>query len=292
MAHNLAFGKIHIIEWLRAGSHKGDQRGDRRTGEEVYGELRTLLPTCGVQMDVRLYCVSSRATFLNCLARIKREFDVSRRIPLLQIETHGDDKGIGPNRDDGLTWPKLMDALTPLNVATGVWLPVVLSACHGIWGIRMAQPIARSPFFALLGPNRQVQPGEIVRGMRAFYRCLLEDKDGPRAMQMMNNIVDPDKTTFAIFNCEQLFRYVWEDYFASATDEKWIAARVEENIESAKAKRPRSESELAELRVYLRNYILDHPARFEESRRHFFMIDLYPENDARFNLQPTPKPAR
>jgi hypothetical protein len=41
----------------------------------------------------------------------------------------------------------------------------------------------------------------------------------------------------------------------------------------------------------MRNYILDHPARFEESRRHFFMIGLYPENAGRFNLVATPKAA-
>jgi hypothetical protein len=109
-------------------------------------------------------------------------------------------------------------------------------------------------------------------------------------MQMLNNIVDPDKTTFGIFNCEQLFRNVWESYFADATDENWIAARVEQAVESAIAKRPRSEAELASLRVYMRNYILDHPARFEESRRYFFMIDLYPENAARFNLVAIPTP--
>ena len=66
---------------------------------------------------------------------------------------------------------------------------------------------------------------------------------------MLNNIVDPDKTTFGIFNCEQLFRDVWNGYFADAMDEKWIAARVEQAVESAKAKRPRSESERAGPRV-------------------------------------------
>ena len=52
---------------------------------------------------------------------------------------------------------------------------------------------------------------------------------------MLNNIVNPDKTTFGIFNCEQLFRDVWDGYFADAMDEKWIAARVEQAVESAKA---------------------------------------------------------
>jgi hypothetical protein len=49
-----------------------------------------------------------------------------------------------------------------------------------------------------------------------------------------------------------------------------------------------TQAEIDFLRTYMRNYILDHPARFEESRRYFFMIDRYPENDARFNLVVTP----
>jgi hypothetical protein len=147
----------------------------------------------------------------------------------------------------------------------------------------------RSPFLALLGPNRPVSPGEIVRGMRAFYRGVFEHKDGTRAVQMLNNIVDPDRTTFGFFNVEQLFRrQVWDGCLADTSTEERVAARVEQAVVTAQAKRPRSSPELAGLRVYMRNYILDHPARFEESRRHFFMIDLYPENAARFNLVLTP----
>src|SRR6185295_11898719 len=99
----------------------------------------------------------------------------------------------------------------------------------------------------------------IVRGMRAFYRGVFEHKDGSRAMEMLNNIVDPDRTTFDIFNCEQLFRDVWEGYFADSIDEKQIDARVERALELAEAKGRRSESERAGLRVYMRSYILDHP---------------------------------
>jgi hypothetical protein len=38
----------------------------------------------------------------------------------------------------------------------------------------------------------------------------------------------------------------------------------------------------------MRAYVLDYEARFEESRRHCFFIDLFPTNDARFNLVLTP----
>lgn len=42
-------------------------------------------------------------------------------------------------------------------------------------------------------------------------------------------------------------------------------------------------------RQRMHEFIADQPARFEESRRHFFMIDLFPENGARFNLTVTPR---
>jgi len=239
-------------------------------------------------VEATLHRVSSRASFLARLDRIREDLRSSRRLPLLQIETHGDDDGIGISDENGLTWSELMEALTPLNQATRVRLPVVLAACNGIWGIKMAQPMQRSPFMALLGPNRKVSEGEIVRGMREFYRGILEFKDGTRALQMLNNTVDPDKNTFGIFNVEQLFESVWNNYLEDASVEQVVAERVEQAVERAKAKRPRSAAELAHFRPYVKNYMLDHPARFEESRRLFFMIDLYPENDARFQLKLSP----
>jgi len=46
---------------------------------------------------------------------------------------------------------------------------------------------------------------------------------------------------------------------------------------------PPREETLARQRMH--DFITDQPTRFEESRRHFFMIDLYPENAAPFNLE-------
>jgi hypothetical protein len=39
----LAFGKIHIIEWLKPANRKTGERGERRTGKEIYEELRPLI---------------------------------------------------------------------------------------------------------------------------------------------------------------------------------------------------------------------------------------------------------
>ena len=205
-------------------------------------------------------------------------------MPLLQIETHGDgDSGIGPSDKDGLTWPELMAALTPLNQLTGVRLPVILSACHGIWGIKMAEPMERSPFFALMGPDRKVTPGEVVRGMRQFYRGIFEKKDGTVAMRMLNNIIRMRITRHSASTTSSSCSGM-SGTGTSLPHQLRSRSQTYRAGGSAGAKRPRSQAEIDHLRGYMREWILDYHARFEESRRHFFYIDLHPRNDARFNL--------
>ena len=73
----------------------------------------------------------------------------------------------------------------------------------------------------------------------------MEYSDGTRAMRMLNGIVDPDKTTFGIYNCEQLSRSVWDWYLESLSTEAQVQERVDHALAEAIKKRPRTEAELA-----------------------------------------------
>jgi hypothetical protein len=122
MDNRLVLGKILIIEWLLPADPATGRAQDRRTGEEVYRELKLLIPDTGSRVELAFHSVATRAEFVDLLERIEQESRASGKVPLLQIETHGDEEGIGPSHADGLTWPELMTALTPLNLATGVRL--------------------------------------------------------------------------------------------------------------------------------------------------------------------------
>jgi len=282
MAHHLVFGKIHIIEWLWDNDPETGEP-DRRTGRELYDELRKMIAEAKSPMQVILHRVGSRNAFLNRLKRIEQDFTSSKRIPLLHIETHGYGEGIGLG-EDGLDWPDLMEALTPLNLATGCWLPVFLSACEGVQGTEMAQVMRRAPYYAILGPQRDVYPSEVLRGLRAFYRKVIVDGDGMKAMDYLNATIDPDADTFQIFNCEQLFRTIWRWYLDGKTVDEIMGPVFEEMLARRHAERPMTDTEVVEMREYVGRYVRDYRPRFEESRRHFFMIDRFPGNNARFNL--------
>jgi hypothetical protein len=177
-----------------------------------------------------------------------------------------------------------MEALTPLNLATGCWLPVFLAACEGVRGAEMAQVMRRAPFYAILGPKRDVYPSEVLRELRAFYRKVIVDADGLKAMTFLNAMIDPDEDTFQIFNCEQLFRNIWRWYLDGTTVDEIMVPILEQKLAERNAKRPMNDAEVTELRDYVEKYVRDYHARFEESRRYFFMIDRFAGNNARFNL--------
>ena len=114
MDSRLLFGKIHIIEWLKPRNPKTGEAGERRTGTEIYRAAKQLIAETGSRTQLILHRVSSKASFLARLERIEQDFRASGKVPVLQIETHGDLDGIGLSENDGLTWPELMQALTPL----------------------------------------------------------------------------------------------------------------------------------------------------------------------------------
>jgi hypothetical protein len=117
-----------------------------------------------------------------------------------------------------------------------------------------------------------------------FYRTILVKRDSLRAMDRMNSVVSQDEEVFRIYNCEQLFRNIWEWYLEGKTVEEIMARVFEQKLAERQAKRPMTDAEVTELRDYVSKYVRDYRPRFEESRQHFFMVDLYPQNDARFNL--------
>ena len=238
--------------------------------------------------------IATRDEFIGTLRKIEDDFRATGRLPLLQVETHGlyadpqmkDNVGICSTADDALLWPELVRELIPLNQLTGLRLFMVMASCSGIWGIKMAQPVDRAPFLAILGPNRDVMPDEVASACVAFYRTIFQKDTGNAALDAMNVAVAPKPRTFGIFNAEKLFTDVYDGYLAQTSTPGEVEARVERMMARGRAEHgPLPPAETDRVRTAMRDYILDHPARFEEHRRHFFMIDLYPENDARFNLR-------
>lgn len=280
MDSSLYFGQIHIVEWLPAG--------ELRTGWSLFNELEPMGLSSNPRVDVSFVRIQDREEFIETLRKISADFSSSGMLPLLHIETHGSLAGIGPTENDGLTWPELMSHLIPLNQLTGLRLWVVLAACEGIWGLKMAQPVERAAFLALLGPNRTIKAGQLEVAVQRFYRTLFVDGNGDAAIDAMNATLLPEPAAFGIVNVESLFSQVWQSYLVEECTEPRLSQRVEA-IVAGNVSRYRAErgiempaEGIAEVRTLARRHIEAVNEQFSQCRRHFFFADLYPQNEERF----------
>jgi hypothetical protein len=104
-----------------------------------------------------------RNGLVTLLRQFEQEYQQTGRAPVLHIETHGDEHGIGTG--EGIDWPDLMEEMIPLNRLTRLNLVVILAACEGFFGVQMLQPDRRAAAFrGLIGPRRSVTAGELADG--------------------------------------------------------------------------------------------------------------------------------
>lgn len=282
MDARLYFGKIYIIEWLRPG--------DLKTGWALFDELQPAGLMSAPPFEVDFRRVWSRAEFVAAIRATEDDFRSSGKLPLLHVETHGSSEGIGLTEREGVTWSELMAELIPLNQLTGLRLWVVLAACEGIWGLKMAQPVARAAFLALLGPNQPISAGKLQAAFLQFYRTILKERNGTAAILAMNEAVSPEPATFGIVNAEMLFKDVYAAYVRDRCSDSELTRRVEGMARAAArqfiaehgAEMPRESEQ--QFRVLARQYLEASDERFDETKRHFFFTDLFPENEERFPI--------
>ena len=87
MDNKLTIGTVHVLEWLRPGDHA--------TGQDLVDELQPLGIASKPPVEIRYWRATTRDDFLIDLLGIQEHSQGAGRIPLLQIETHGDQDGIG-----------------------------------------------------------------------------------------------------------------------------------------------------------------------------------------------------
>ena len=283
MDNRLTLGIVHIVEWLRPG--------DAKTGWELFGELEPLGIASKPQVPVKFWRASTRQDFVDLFQQFERMFRETGRMPVLHIETHGDANGIGVSGTERIDWPDLMEIFIPFNRHTQLNLVAILAACEGFWGMQMLQPARNAAAFrGLIGPNRKMTAGEMSAACLAFYRTVLGQMNGDAGIKAMNDAVNTTKDTFWMISAETAFKVVFKNFLETLCAPHAIEERLD-RITANVVTRRRIEGlpdlfskDLERLRKLTREKLSDQRGRFEEMRREFFYIDLYPENDRRFDV--------
>lgn len=157
---------VWIIEWLSAQ--------DRRTGKLLHDWLQERRSGWAAYSPC-----SSKAEVLSAIERATLRAQQSNMIPLLHLEAHGNETGLGgPNGIGGnelLSWDELTEPLQRLNLATQCNLLVFVAACTGFAGIKAFYRGPRAPAVALIGPDSTVAAANLLWGTKEFYRRYMDE---------------------------------------------------------------------------------------------------------------------
>jgi hypothetical protein len=252
-----------------------------KTGQALYDNI---LMWADVRLGIlksKLMQPSTRNEFLESLSTIAGDVIQNNISPVVHIDCHGDRNGLVLPKGVHLEWDALYDGLLEINVPCRNNLFLVLAACEGAYLGQIMNLTKPAPCWGLVGPDRPVSFGDMATAFNRFYEEMFSSHDGVKAVMALNNAV-PGSARYVFLNCFQLFEDGWATYERKFCMGKGRQQRVERLLTRFRSNiyAPLDTTRARKI-VKKRLKEMREPA-FKKYRRRFFMIDLYPENAARF----------
>jgi hypothetical protein len=183
----------------------------------------------------QLLRITSGQQLLQQLLSLERDAEAGE-IPLIHFETHGtiDGKGLVTANLDIVSWTEISKILCRINLATRFNLIVFVAACNGGFFLDEMKAIEPSPCYALMAPTDEVDPGEVMRAARDFYRLLLTTAHATRAIASLENQPLQQGRWFAKW-AESWYREVVIEYIRTHCTPKALKQRAREMNKHIKA---------------------------------------------------------
>lgn len=276
---NVRFNRIHIIESMATG-YAG------RSGRRLYEQLLDLQRG---PVQIAYHFVRTRDEVAAVMLRIVAEAEAGA-FPLVHLEAHGEvrqpgrtttSRGLVLASGELFSWKDLAPYLVAINKATHVRLLVFSASCFGADVATLFQALEPSPARVLIGPKEKIPMGVLETGTSAFYRTLLQDGDGGKALRAMN---DATGEAFQVFLAEWLFVLILQGYYNDATTDAKIAARVEAKFIAPMVLGGAPDAVVNDTRRDMKALLANRRYVFDEAYRKFFFVDQQPDNRDRFRM--------
>lgn len=268
------FDQIHIIQSLPPGQ--------LRAGRVLRTAILLAQPEAASHLQLRE--LGDKSLFRANLIAIASELQSTGRVPFLHFECHGSSDGLVLASGELVSWEELRDLLTPINVACRLNLFVSLAACHGENLATAISPVDPAPVWGLLGPRITQDVGFLGDFFRVFFIHLLQHGGLREALDAAGGGLPSAERAMVLWPADYFFVFAFRGYLAIHATSPEIAQRAKRMaalIQQEKGWPVHSRREIAR---DIRSSLRDHEHYFNKFLRIFLMLDRFPENEARFNL--------
>lgn len=199
--------------------------------------------------------------------------------PILHIEAHGNEEGLGLANGEIIGWKDLSAPLIRLNELLRAQLIVTVAACSGGLMARTAAESVRAPFLAVLGPSTEIWDNELYADYCQFYFEYDKTRSITKARWAMNSFKTATQDYYfsTAMNIFTQFAHYRNAQPESPGDRR---KRMIEIAKRMAAKDPTID--VQEMEALLVEQFPDQRAFDLDLWNRFMFIDRYPENSHTF----------
>jgi hypothetical protein len=253
------FHHVHILESL----------AEMHTGRRL---AQALVALPGLGDAVRFAEVSSSGDLRAMLSSIAAEVSNTGEIPVLHLECHGREDGLGIvlASEEFVPWKDLRKPLKEINTLCAVHVLLVLGICRGARILELVNPTERAPFWGYIGSDGLISAGAIEDAFPHFYATLFKTNDLVAAVkELWGRGLKLDALPVEHFFVQTYRAYLQNHFSTEKLSERALNIAREVKVPIARARR---------------DLLASREPGFRKHRRHFFMFDLFPENESRFDV--------
>ena len=264
MKITLPFTDIIIIESLPAG--------DRSTGSELKESIDGYVGLLPKQPRVSFCQVSSKADFEQGLKTLGSSCRNTGMIPILHIEIHGCEQGLGLSSGEFVKWEELHDLLEPINTVCGNKLLVTLAVCCGAYFMQTLQINRHVPFWGIVGSFEPLQVNKLLACYKQFYKTYLNTLDLNAAVCALQKANMQTTANYRLVTSVETFVKVYSDYIKTHMSPGALRRRAQKAIASEYPNISVDERVVME-RQFVEKALGRKNDDYQDARKRFFGLD-------------------
>ena len=253
--------------------------GELNTAQRLHEDLKVIAVSKTHAPGITYAKVETKEKLFMCINKLINYVQQNGVLPMIHLDAHGCEDGIQLADNSQLSWTRLNDVLVPLNIAMKLNLMLVLGSCYGGTFVKAMSITDRAPVWGLIGPTRVISAGLIEDDFGEFYRTFFYTLSTSKALEVLNSKASENlyyRTTAINF-----FYEVWKRYKKDYCSPDKLKERANEMYKKlTKQKRtplPSTEYLKQQLKSQERDV-------FNKCRDTYFMCDLFPNHEKRFEV--------
>lgn len=277
MKSSNTFNTFWIIESLADGEMK--------TGTRLYEDTFTEICRRHENLNVHLEQPSNKQEFVECLKKICSDVENNKNFPIIHLECHGGEAGLGLASKELIEWDELRGHLIDINFSCELNLLITIAACKGVYLIQVATQLDKAPFYAILGTDIEVYPEELITDYREFYTAYFDTLNANNALDALNTVTKDEKRSYYFIGAEVIFLNAFRKYHQDHCTGKAKRKRLEDLVSKA-MKLPEVNAKGVnwarnKAKEWFKN---EQEPAFEKYKSKFFGLAEYPHNAKRFSV--------